>query len=212
MAIAGLAQYLPFRFEAGILFDRYHLLSALTLLWVRSGSQQELQGITIPPRPKRPVPTWSWASIDGRISHKLMQPSASWSLHHGKRVCRIDCTKDSPTKLLLKLRSPTFAFDKSKVHFIPDIQLKPGSTQNLQCVPILYYEASNKKKPKVIIHGIVVKKANIAELEIGMEMEMEEEPSQELERVGYFWLTTKDMSWKPEHSFGRTSLPTLVIV
>jgi hypothetical protein len=147
-AIEGLADFLPYNFKAGILFDKYHKLTALTLLWVRSGCQQEVQAGRIPPRPKRPVPTWSWASIDGRISHDLMLPSPSWTLWDSEVVWSIRCMKNEPGKLLIKLRYSVFDFDESRVHFITDVQLEPGSIQSLQCVPILYYKSSDKKKPE----------------------------------------------------------------
>ncbi|KAI0005797.1 heterokaryon incompatibility protein-domain-containing protein [Xylariaceae sp. FL0662B] len=209
-AIAGLAQYLPYHFKAGILFDERHTLTALNLLWVRLGFRQELEAGIIPPLPEHRAPTWSWASIDGCISHNLMPPSRSWRLY-APVVFITTYMKDGLEKLLLKLRHPSFTFDGANVHFIPDIQLEPGSNQNLQCVPLLYYgDSEKKKKPEIIMHGIVVRQAKVSVAEVTMarntETGTEEEPTRELERVGYFSKTIKDTSWDTIESYGEGSV------
>ena len=66
MALAGIANLIQkggdHTFVAGLWIQSL----PLNLLWTRHDSDQPPRG-----RPLRNLPTWSWSSIDGVISHKL---------------------------------------------------------------------------------------------------------------------------------------------
>ncbi|KAJ8123648.1 hypothetical protein ONZ43_g458 [Nemania bipapillata] len=186
VAIAGLAEFIPHHFEAGILFDDSHKLTALNLLWVRFVPQGSPGG-EIPPRPERLIPTWSWASIDGRISQSLqLPPGSAGSLVNIIRYF-IYSIENNREKLRLSLLRSIFALQSSGVNFRPDIPLEPYHTGVLFCMPIIYLERSSKGVSEHEVHGIVVRKVSVSG------MGTQEESDVELERMGSFWIASEEM-------------------
>lgn len=70
-AIEGLAMFVPFSFIAGL----WENVFAINLLWTLAKPSET--------RPDRKIPTWSWASVDGRISHQLRVRASSNLFNRG---------------------------------------------------------------------------------------------------------------------------------
>lgn len=70
MAIAGVAYFVQMSTNLRYISGLWVETLPLNLLWTVVGSPRV--------RPERPVPTWSWASVDGGIYHRLTVPSSEY--------------------------------------------------------------------------------------------------------------------------------------
>jgi hypothetical protein len=173
-AIEGLAMFVPFNFIAGLWEDAF----AINLLWALAGSSEA--------RPDRKIPTWSWASVDGRISHQLRVRAFSNPFAGGSwKDLDLYITQASPRRertpglcvqaVEIAFRVPLFKLNVSKAHFLPDIILSDREHEGLLCLTVLSFRNTHVF-PYVAaqqLHGIVVREA------AGW--------AQKYERVGYFW-------------------------
>ncbi|KAI0864700.1 heterokaryon incompatibility protein-domain-containing protein [Xylaria cubensis] len=197
IALLGVAQFIQqntgLQFVAG-LWDR---VLPFNLLWTLHGPARD--------RPRdRVAPTWSWASVDGRISHRLRAsdsvPSAnyflgvdkgngrestgSWesveSLISDVQTHAVQTVNDMITQATLTLRCSLSPFDKKNLNIAYDT-LQPPLPHELLCLPILAFE-NRKIHPQTSlrqVHGILVR-------ELGTREGGGDAPSR-YERVGYFW-------------------------
>lgn len=173
-AIEGIAYFIAekrkFNFMAGL----WREFLPLNLLWVLKKSP----GPETTPK-KRPttrvVPSWSWASVDGRISHLLNEPSTktvgtAWKLIPGIDIQPVsECT--------LELSCSLHKLDPTKGEFIPDIELEPSTNEELMFLPIISLNSKHFYGPSPCqLHGIVLRARD-----------MVSDTNNKFERVGYFW-------------------------
>ncbi|KAF4947843.1 hypothetical protein FGADI_10122 [Fusarium gaditjirri] len=174
MAIAGVAYFIQqstgFKYAAGL----WEETLPFNLLWaVDSGVKKRPYG--------RPVPTWSWASVDGKISHRLKKvdpsPTSSSTLRimaEGNSVS--DSWEDIKTLVsdlevqtthmvngmahsaTLKVSCHLRTFSPSSMKYVFDTQ-EHYKRSEIRCLPVL--ELVNRKvgmrtrRPQ--IHGILVR-------------------------------------------------------
>ncbi|TRX87911.1 hypothetical protein FHL15_011200 [Xylaria flabelliformis] len=197
IALLGVAQFIQqntgLQFVAGL----WERVLPFNLLWTLHGPARD--------RPRdRVAPTWSWASVDGRISHRLREsdsvPSADYFLGVGKGIGRestsswesveslisdvqihaIQIVNDMITQASLTLRCSLSPFDKKNLNITYDTLQHPPPHE-LLCLPILAFE-NRKIHPQTSlrqVHGILVS-------ELGFREGEGDAPSR-YERVGYFW-------------------------
>jgi hypothetical protein len=157
-------------------------------------------------RPDRPVPTWSWASVDGRISHGLKipptkAPRATWKgvniLMSRTGVKPILESTPAIPKGTLRLDCYVCSLDLKKVNFIPDIALE-HTAEGLICLPILSFKNTYiyPCKRRLQVHGIVLR-ANPRAVA-------------EYERIGYFWTADKTMTREILASLGMRCIIRIV--
>uniref|UniRef100_A0A8H7TPG6 Heterokaryon incompatibility domain-containing protein n=1 Tax=Bionectria ochroleuca TaxID=29856 RepID=A0A8H7TPG6_BIOOC len=156
VAIQGLARFVPCHFVAGLWKEAF----ALNLLWMLERSSQP-KG-----RPRRDIPTWSWASVDGPISHWLRVRASSDSASRGiwKDLGLYVTTPSEPTPeaartVALYFQIPLFNLDTSKVTFYPDITMADESHAGLFCLAIFSFRNSHVDPycADRQLHGIVVR-------------------------------------------------------
>ncbi|KAI0550935.1 heterokaryon incompatibility protein-domain-containing protein [Xylaria curta] len=195
IALLGVAQFIQqktrFQFVAG-LWDR---VLPFNLLWTLHGPARD--------RPRdRVAPTWSWASVDGRISHRLrasdsvpsadyflgvdkgIETTGSWesveSLISDVHIHAIQTVNGMITQATLTLWCSLSPFDKKNLNIKYDTLQQP-LPHELLCLPILAFE-NRKIHPQTSlrqVHGILVR-------ELGTREGGGDAPSR-YERVGYFW-------------------------
>ncbi|KAI1735151.1 heterokaryon incompatibility protein-domain-containing protein [Xylaria scruposa] len=204
IALLGVAQFIQqntgFQFVAGL----WERVLPFNLLWTLHGPARD--------RPRdRVAPTWSWASVDGRISHRLRAsdsvPSANYFLGVGKgngresttswksveslisdvQVHAIHTVNNMVTQATLTLSCSLSPFDKENLNITYDT-LQHLLPHELLCLPILAFE-NRKIHPQTSlrqVHGILIR-----ELDTG---EGDGDAPFRYERVGYFWTV------QPSHS------------
>lgn len=192
MAIAGVAYFVQqntgLKYAAGLWAD----MLPFNLLWFASGN---LAGI----RPRRSAPTWSWTSIDGKISHNLI--STRWSFDEKSRIgtslqdfrspwaevnpliADTNLIEEDPVDNLvhnatLRLQGYVCKLDISKVEVAFDISDVPPQ-EELHFLPVLSLKDihSNAKIKTTQMHGIMLRYAELPNSRVHFRFE----------RVGYFW-------------------------
>ncbi|EXJ65081.1 hypothetical protein A1O7_01421 [Cladophialophora yegresii CBS 114405] len=190
-AMSGIAYFIQkntaFRYAAGL----WKGMLAFNLLWVVSSSPEE--------RPARNIPSWSWGSVNGRISHRLQFPEPTEQLegtNGTSQPFRFQSTWREITPLIsegemevieqrsdlvlsarLSVHGHLHASTSLQVNIIHDAILPSASTTSGQLfyLPVLAFK-NDKVHPVgsvMQIHGLVVRsKLNVRCT---------------YERVGYFW-------------------------
>lgn len=187
-AMSGIAYFIQknttLRYTAGL----WKEMLAFNLLWVVSSPPEE--------RPVRNIPSWSWGSVDGRISHRLQVPELteeSEETNDTPQPCRFQSTwkeiipliseekmeiieqiNDLVLDAILSFQGHLHASTSNQVNVIYDVIL-PISSAQLFYLPVLAFNNA-KIHPvgsSMQVHGFVVQsKLNVR---------------QTYERVGYFW-------------------------
>jgi hypothetical protein len=192
-AITGVAYFIQkntgFRYAAGLWQD----VLPFNLLWVLSGKRHA--------RPSRPLPTWSWASVNGRISHRLKPQGAFQSFNTMSDIFstpvekpQFDSTWHDITPLIsntvvnsteevnnlvlnatLTLSGHLHKLSFAEVNVIYDT-VHEYNIETLVCLPVLSFK-NHQVHPMIRViqlHGIVLRVTNF-------------EKKAKYERVGYFW-------------------------
>ncbi|KAI1387330.1 heterokaryon incompatibility protein-domain-containing protein [Hypoxylon trugodes] len=174
-AIEGLSEFVRPEFVAGL----WEEVLPFNLLWTLKGTKPL-------PRPRdRGIPTWSWASVDGCISHQLRKepsfnPFAQGRGEHPdvyitKTIPYEKESQDLCTQIVeVRFRIPLFDLNRLRHHFLCDISLANEEYEGLFCLAVLLFKnTGNSYEASRELHGIVVSPvANSA---------------CRFERVGYFW-------------------------
>ncbi|EXA35764.1 hypothetical protein FOVG_12913 [Fusarium oxysporum f. sp. pisi HDV247] len=168
MAIAGVAYFIQqrtgFKYAAGL----WEETLPFNLLWVvDSGVKRRPSG--------RSVPTWSWASVDGKISHRLKKVdptpvsgssvSDSWehveSLISDLEVQATHTVNGMALNATLKLSCQLRTFGPSSINYVYDT-LEHHQRDEIRCIPVL--ELINRRVGLLTrtpqIHGILVRAAS----------------------------------------------------
>jgi hypothetical protein len=185
MAIQGIAYFIEtigsFRFVAGL----WEQFLPFNLLWV-------LQDDSPLQRPPRSIPTWSWASVDGQISHRPKAASKTVQKTEWDEINILIRNEVVESDGTLRLTCSLVEFGSCKVNWIPDVTPTPPS-EELTCLPILSLNSARrfgcKRAPQ--IRGIVLR--------------VESSGGNEYKRVGYFWTRDKAMEKSVSES-SRTSI------
>jgi hypothetical protein len=170
-AIDGIAYFIHSNTGFDFQFGVWPHSVPLTLFWARGGALKE--------RPARKMPTWTWASIDG----KILNPLKSWQDHKGsiELLCEsMSVTADTHLRICT-IR--IMELDIGDVYFVADIVGVPNQTR-LLCMPLLFLGASSRwrSKRKSQVHGLVVRiRPTTPASPAGNFVD------QQYERVGYFW-------------------------
>lgn len=177
MAISGVAYFIQqntnLKYNSGL----WEGTIELNMLWTVSGKAKA--------RPDRPVPTWSWASVDGIVSHRLKEaPPASinefrssWDTSESHVSIRYSMTTKSEIinglvlNSKLQLTGNLWSFRPGMVNLIWDILNM--SQRDLFFLPILSFvnERVHPMSSKLQLHGLVLHLKTPCIYE----------------RVGYFW-------------------------
>jgi hypothetical protein len=152
----------------------------INLLWTRMGRLQNTLSCS--------TPTWSWASVNGKISHRLRVAAkkemdstrfkSTWKeLTPLISDCTVEATEEVNDLILnatLKLQGYLHEFESDKFNVIYDTWL-PTSRRKLCCLPILSFENDliHPLNSKTQLHGIV--------------LQIRLDSNHQYERVGYFW-------------------------
>jgi len=204
-AIEGIASFITksgnFTFVAGL----WKEFLPFNLLWLVT--EDELRK-----RPDRLQPTWSWASVDGRISCRPQGKSRSWKVTQSTPLLKIQVQEQrrrKPNKIAetswetitilisgqdvyhesrLELRGSVFKFNPHNIHYYPDVDSEED-IEALLCLPILSLESRVYLgfKQRYQIRGIILSK--------------EATKPRAYRRVGYFW--TKDRNME-QAALGKT--------
>lgn len=202
-AIVGIAYFIGikanFKFVAGL----WKEVLPFNLLWV-------LHEDVPKPRPIRSQPTWSWASVNGKISHRpKKRPQHSEPTQFSPLINRNIprrpkeiFTKPSETEweeinvlvsnedmqvvesnFILGLTGHLVEFDHQNVIFFPDVESQ-GTTSELFCLPILSLKSAHRYgfKHRYQLRGIVLQPDSLGS---GM-----------FKRVGYFWTKKRSVERK----------------
>jgi hypothetical protein len=193
-AITGIAYFIQsntgFKYAAGL----WQEALPFNLLWVLSGKAQS--------RPARPLPTWSWASVDGRISHRLKPQGTFQSYNTMSDIFstavekpHFDSTWHDITPLIsnmvvnpteeinnlvlnatLSLSGCLHKLNSLDVNVVYDTSYE-YDTETLFCLPVLSFK--NYQVHPIIravqLHGIILRAAPA-------------ENKEQFERAGYFWI------------------------
>jgi hypothetical protein len=193
MAIAGLAEFIQQgsvigrAFYAGIWSD----VIPFNLLWKR------VDGTVAPERPVRAVPSWTWAAVDGKVSHTLATAGPQQSMASQKpaqtstgfqspwrdvklhiRVMDIEALEEHDGLVhhaALKISCHLWSYQDDDLDFSLDIMLdmKAGDLFTLPLVSFVNSEvASTASSPS--LHGLLLRKSSVKD---------------RFERVGCFWTT-----------------------
>lgn len=207
-AMSGIAYFIQknttLQYTAGL----WKEMLAFDLLWVVSSSPEE--------RPVRNIPSWSWGSVNGRISHRLQVPEltkeseetnntlqpfrfqSTWKeiilLISEEKVEVIEQINDLVLGASLSFHGHLHASTSHQVNIIYDVIL-PTSSAQIFYLPILAL-INAKVHPigsHMQVHGLVVQsKLNVR---------------QTYERVGYFW-TANHLA--VEHILSQRSKTSLI--
>ena len=198
LAIEGIAYFIGikanFTFMAGLWKEAF----PFNLLWVVHEDAPK-------PRPIRPFPTWSWASVNGMISHrpkKAIPRHAEIGLSTTPLINRNTSRqpKEPPTKvsetqwekikvlvsavhvepvkasLVLELNGHLVECDRRNVMFYPDIEDSLETTAvGLFCLPILLLERAHRSGLR--------KRYQLR----GIVLQLDRSGSGMFQRIGYFW-------------------------
>jgi hypothetical protein len=190
-AISGLAYAIQENTDMTYNSGLWQETLAFGLLWTRS-SELKI-------RPTRSIPTWSWASVDGNISHRLLEATppernefrSSWTdiTQHINDNCINVIVKEKTIDLIMNsvLRIKCRIWDspsENKPNIIWDVKLGASIPNNeLFLLPIVSF-----KNPKVHpmgsgiqLHGIVLRKTSATVYE----------------RAGYFWTAEHNVVEEP---------------
>lgn len=117
-------------------------------------------------RPRRDIPTWPWASVDGPISHWLRVRVSSDSVSRGiwkdlglYVTTPSESTPEAARTVALYFQIPLFNLDTSKATFYPDITMADESHAGLFCLAVFLFRNSHVD-PYIAdrqLHGIVVR-------------------------------------------------------
>jgi len=202
-AIEGIAYFIgtktKFNFVAGL----WKEVLAFNLLWV-------VHEDILKPRPIRSQPTWSWASINGKISHwpkkryQHSKPTQLTPLINRNTSSRPKETSPDSSETeweqinilisneeiqsvesscILELTGHLVEFDHQKVIFSPDVDLQ-DKISGLFCLPILSLKSNYRCgfKQRYQLRGIVLQPASLG--------------SVMFTRVGYFWTKSRSVETK----------------
>jgi hypothetical protein len=179
-AIDGIAYFIQantaFNFQFGVWVDQI----PLTLFWTRGGEPNE--------RPKRKMPTWTWASIDGAIRNPLKskEDNKQTNWHHIGLLCEsISVAADTHLRIH---KTRVMELDIKDINFVADV-VNVANQTTLLCIPLLLLRRSSGWGPKgkTQIHGLVVHVERHTPLPPGGHF-----VDQQYQRVGYFW---SDRDW-----------------
>jgi hypothetical protein len=184
MAISGVAYFIQkntVQYNSGL----WEEIMPFNMLWTVSGKPKS--------RPSRPIPTWSWASVDGKISHRLKGVAPAKSQFRSTWISIVDrlpkdtqkIVKDTVNGLVLnsrlKMTCNLWSFSHRKVNVIWDIPAP--SVDSLFILPILSFQNPeiHPLKSEIQLHGIILRE------------KLEETLENTFERVGYFWTADKNV-------------------
>jgi len=200
-ALKGLPYFIQketaFTYAAGLWLETM----AFNLLWVVVG-ETEARSTALQ------IPTWSWASINGKVSHRLKtnQPHV-YQLKKYQSVwetsilqvliddIRLEIIDESPKSVVLdaiiSLQGAIFDLSAHQVNIIFDHCDYQASQQGAVCLPILRLR-NHLIEPmidKIQIHGIVLQPTS--------------KTGYQFRRVGYFWAIEEQavQALTPSHSY-----------
>ncbi|KAH8702932.1 heterokaryon incompatibility protein-domain-containing protein [Phaeosphaeriaceae sp. PMI808] len=201
IAIYGVAKFIAQRTKLTFVAGMWKEMVPFDLLW-------KLDKPLVSRPPDRRIPSWSWASVDGKVLHLLQEThnetsTGSWEdskLH--VRECSFQEIEglDPPIQSgKLRLQGSIFAFHKFKLglHFAPDIELSP--LQHKSCVCLAIFSFKNARVYPYCrnrqLHGLV--------------LQAEADSTEGYRRVGHFW--TADKTVVGDILRHLLELPTLTI-
>ncbi|KAF5971787.1 tol [Fusarium coicis] len=219
MAIAGVAYFIQqntgFEYAAGL----WEQTMPFNLLWVVESGEQK--------RPSGPsVPTWSWASVDGKISHRLKRVvpfpkpgsevslavesssvSDSWeyieSLISDLKVQATYTVNGMAHNATLRLSCQLRTFGPSSLSYVYDA-LEYHERGEIRCLPVL--ELVNRRVGLLIkppqIHGILVRAASDTSSQ-------GESTWTQYKRVGYFCTEKTNIHFQ---EMGRDGLRSIELI
>ncbi|UPK96897.1 hypothetical protein LCI18_007832 [Fusarium solani-melongenae] len=197
IAMAGVAYFIQQKtgrkYAAGLWYETL----LFNLLWVVDDKVKR--------RPAgRSVPTWSWASIDGKISHRLKvtgpspgSQSSSEAIHRSESVSRslkhveplISDMEVQPIHTInglihdasLKLSCKLETFDPSLTNYSYDT-VEKHLQDEIRCLPVIEFVSDKVQPPtkEPQVHGILIRS-------IPSVLNQGEDACRQYERVGYFW-------------------------
>ncbi len=150
IAIAGVASVIQqntgLTYSAGL----WKEMLPFNLLWLPSGDPG--------PRPARRTPSWSWTSVDGRVTHRLRDDWQSLSLLiFGESLERIEMIGDLVHNATLRLRGQLRPLEPDNVHITFDVDASFAVDQ-LYLLPglVFRFAASSHAVTFATLHGIVL--------------------------------------------------------
>jgi hypothetical protein len=185
-ALSGMAYFIQrntgFRYVCGLWLEAL----PMNLLWIRMGNPES--------RPTRSTPTWSWAAVDGRISHRLKvvleqqtdltRFESTWKqitpLISDYKVQATEEVNELVLNATLMLQGHLHALDSYKLNVIYDTWLL-APRRDMHCLPIISFENRyvHPLNSKIQLHGIVLQKKL--------------DSINQYERVGYFWTANAEV-------------------
>lgn len=202
-AMEGIAYFIGIKANFNFVAGLWKEVLLFNLLWV-------LHEDVPKPRPNRSQPTWSWASVKGKISHRpkkrvqYSEPTQLSPLIERNIPCPPKETSTQPSEteweeikimvsnedtqvlqsnFVLELTGHLVEFDHQKVIFYPDVESR-DTTSRLLCLPILSLKSAQRHglKHQYQLRGIVLQ---LDPLGTGM-----------FRRVGYFWTKNRSVERK----------------
>lgn len=177
MALSGIASVIQQKAKLVYNSGLWHDLMPLNLLWTVAGKLE--------PRPRRPIPSWSWASTDGIILNRLTEASPPGLKQFRSQWTELTLLVDNQIELLTTTKVNGLVMNSRIVitgHLWPfdtpftmlwDVLDVPVVDSTIAIIPILAFTNAqiHPVNSKRQVHGIVVH-----QLASGC-----------FERLGYFW-------------------------
>jgi hypothetical protein len=146
----------------------------------------------------------SWASVDGKISHRLKEVAPAKNQFHNSWISSVNCLPQDAKKIVkdtvnglvlnsrLKMTCNLWSFSHGKVNVIWDIPAP--AVDGLFILPILSFQNPeiHPLKSEMQLHGIILRE------------KLEDTLEDTFERVGYFWTADK----KVVHEFSEDNNKT----
>ncbi|KAF2669736.1 HET-domain-containing protein [Microthyrium microscopicum] len=181
MAISGMASFI--QNNSGLTYSSglWEEILPYNLLWSLSGDPKE--------RPDRPVPSWSWASVDSTVGSRLRETGSTernqfqhgWAIltsyiEEPTQVIKLDIVNNMVFNSKIIMNCNLWDFRPDGLNVIWDITSPP--LNDLLSLPVLSLSNPHvhPHDSKVQLHGLI----------------LHPKGGTTYERVGYFWTRTKD--------------------
>jgi hypothetical protein len=204
MALAGVASFIQAHSRRQFLAGLWESVLPLNLLWIRDEPAPLRQ------RPTRNLPTWSWASVDGRISHRLKaedpSPTSSsvsktnkkWSRTGARETFQTTWTEINPLISLSRSRSTLMhngLMHNGKLELTLSHPLIELENVAVDCVFDVEVD-----RPTIKLFGLAVLSfRNICVQPLGSKLQLhgivlvKTDEENCYERVGYFWSVIEEV-------------------
>ncbi len=172
-AIEDLARFIPFEFVSELWRNAFEF----NLLWAIASPNTS--------RPDSSIPTWSWASVDGRISHRLLtRPNSiaerNW-LDLTLYVSISNIRNHSIIELSYQISLFRPMFSLTQFRFLLDIKDIHKDDEALRCLTVLSFRNSQRQPDKTRweLHGLILDSISTV--------------GYRYKRIGYFWIADETL-------------------